>query len=377
MTWDAADRRAIDTALQEAVDRREIPGVVALATTAREVVYQGAFGRRVARDDTPLAEDAVFQIMSMTKPVTSVATMMLVEEGTIGIDDAVGDYLPDYRQMEVIERWDPGTDSLVTRPAIGPVTIRQLLANTSGMGYGFCSPRLFSLEQVRGSLSTRGPLLHEPGERFTYSPGTRVLGELIATVSEMPLQSFFEERIFAPLGMTDTAFEHPDPPTRLVPPHCWAFRGLVPMDPMPVFVAGDGGLHSTADDYGRFLRCLLGGGAPLLAPETFTGMLESQLGSGTVTEQPEVNPGLARPFPINAGRDTFGLGFQIETVGAPGLRAPGSFSWSGLFNTHFWGDPARGIGGIILMQVLPFYDARAMAAFAAFERGVYRALGTV
>lgn len=374
MTWNATQRGPIDAALQGAVDRREIPGVVALATTAEEVVYEGAFGRRRSDGEEPLTADAVFQIMSMTKPVTSVATVMLIEDGAIGIDDRLSDYLADYRDMDVIEGWDPGSDTLTTRPANGPATIRHLLANTAGMGYSFCSPTLFSLEQVRGPLSTRAPLLHDPGARFTYSPATRVLGDVVAAVSGRPLETFFDERIFAPLGMTDTAYAHPDLDARLVPPHHWTWPGLTPMDPFPVFVAGDGGLHSTAADYARFLRCLLAGGSPLLRPETFARMLENQLGEGTVAEQPEAHPGLTRPFPKNAGRDTFGLGFQLDAVGAPGLRSRGSFSWSGLLNTHFWGDPARGVGGIVLMQVLPFYDPRCMAAAEAFERGVYGAL---
>jgi CubicO group peptidase (beta-lactamase class C family) len=172
--------------------------------------------------------------------------------------------------------------------------------------------------------------------------------------------------------MTDTGYDYADDASRLVPPHVWTMEGLKPVEPFPVMVVGDGGLYSTAQDYARFLQCLLAGGAPLLRPETFSSMIENQIGGLVIELQPEGHPAMTRPFPNNAGTDTFGLGFQLDNTGAAGLRSKGSYSWSGLFNTHFWGDPVRGVGGIILMQMLPFYDPRCMALAEAFERGVYR-----
>ena len=362
----------IDTTLQAAVDRHELPGVVALATTASEVIYQGAFGRLRTDADTPMETDALFNIMSMTKPVTSVAVMMLIEAGSVGLDDALADHLPDYKDMQVIEAWNASTGELTTRPARSAITIRQLLANTSGMGYAFCSPLLYSIDQNPIGLDTHSPLLHDPGERFSYGPSTRVLGDLIAAVSGQRLDAFFDEHLFGPLGMSDTAYDYAGEESRVVRPHVWTMAGLTPTELFPISIVGDGGLYSTAQDYGRFLQCLLRQGEPLLPAAAFAGMIENQLGDLVVETQPEGNPGLTRPFPNNAGTDTFGLGFQIDNVGTAGLRSKGSYSWSGLFNTHFWGDPVRGIGGIILMQVLPFYDPRCMALAEAFERGVYR-----
>lgn len=361
----------IDTILQAAVDRHELPGVVALATTASEIIYEGAFGRMRTDAETPIEADTLFNIMSMTKPVTSVAVMMLIEAGTIGLGDSLADYLPDYKDMQVIESWNASTGKLATRPAHSAITIRQLLSNTSGMGYAFCSPLLFSIDPSPFGLDTHSPLLHDPGERFTYGPSARALGELIAAVSGQPLDTFIRERIFTPLGMTDTGYDYAGKESQLASPHVWTMDGLKPTELFPIAVMGDGGLHSTAPDYARFLQCLLAGGAPLLQPETFARMIDNQIGTLAVETQPEGNPAMTRPFPINAGADTFGLGFQLDNVGAEGLRSRGSYSWSGLLNTHFWGDPVRGIGGIILMQVLPFYDPRCMALAEAFERGVY------
>ena len=362
----------IDTSLQAAVDRHELPGVVALATTASEVIYQGAFGRLRTDAETPMETDTLFNIMSMTKPVTSVAVMMLIEAGTIGLEDALADHLPDYKDMQVIEAWNPSTGELSTRPARSAITIRQLLSNTSGMGYAFCSPLLFSIDPSPFGLDLHSPLLHEPGERFTYGPSTRALGHLIAAVSGQPLDVFLRERIFTPLGMTDTGYDYTGKEARLASPHVWTMEGLKPTQVFPISVMGDGGLHSTAQDYARFLQCLLAGGAPLLQPESFSSMIDNQIGTLAVEIQPEGNPAMTRPFPNNAGADKFGLGFQLDNTDADGLRSKGSYSWSGLLNTHFWGDPVRGLGGIILMQVLPFYDPRCMALSEAFERGVYR-----
>ena len=135
---------------------------------------------------------------------------------------------------------------------------------------------------------------------------------------------------------------------------------------------GDGGLISTATDYAKFLRCLLNDGAPLISPATFLQAVSNQIGDLHVMEQPAANPNLTHPFPTGSGTDKFGFGFQVHQATEPGMRSPGSYSWCGLLNTYFWGDPVKKVGGILLMQVLPLYEPRCLEALHGFEQRLYQ-----
>jgi CubicO group peptidase (beta-lactamase class C family) len=261
-----------------------------------------------------------------------------------------------------------------------------LLTHTSGLGYAFSNSTLAVLlaSEPPGASVTGFPLLHDPGARWTYGESTRVLGTLVEKVSEQPLDEFLTERIFAPLGMSDTSYRVPaQKAARVVTVHRLTNEGLVE-SPNPEEITspanGDGGLHSTAADYAKFIQLLLNGGrAPngtrLLSEATVELMGRNHIGAVRVELQPGAVPALSEPFPLGAGRDTFGLGFQI--TGAhddPYARSPGSMSWAGLFNTEFWIDPRRDIGGVLLMQYLPFYDADAIETLQGFERRVYEGL---
>jgi CubicO group peptidase (beta-lactamase class C family) len=333
-----------------------------------------------------MASDTIFRIASMTKPVTSVAVMMLVQEGDIGLDDPVANYLPAFEGKEVIDTFNAADKTYTTRPASGPVTVRHLLTHTSGLGYTFSNPTLAALASPEPGTSISGlPLLHDPGTRWTYGESTRVLGTLVEEVSGQPLDEFLSERIFVPLGMSDTFYTVPAPKVaRVTTVHRTTPAGLVET-PNPTEITapvyGDGGLHSTAADYAKFIQLFLNDGrAPngmrLLSEATVRLMGQNNTGSVLVEQQPAALPALTEPFPLGAGRDTFGLGFQI--TGAhddPFARSPGSMSWAGIFNTEFWIDPRRGIGGVLLMQYLPFYDGAAIETLQGFERRVYQGLG--
>jgi CubicO group peptidase (beta-lactamase class C family) len=261
-----------------------------------------------------------------------------------------------------------------------------LLTHTSGLGYAFSNATLAQLlaSEPPGASVTRLPLLHDPGARWTYGENTRVLGTLVEQVSGQPLEEFLTERIFTPLGMSDTFYRVPgEKSSRVVTVHRPTSDGLVEA-PNPAEIIsppnGDGGLHSTASDYAKFIRLLLSGGrAPngtrLLSEATVELMGRNHIGTVRVELQPGAIPTLSEPFPLGAGRDTFGLGFQITGAHDSAFeRAPGSMSWAGLFNTEFWIDPQRGIGGVLLMQYLPFYDADAIETLQGFERRVYEGL---
>ena len=375
----------IDAYLTGIIRDTRIPGMVALVTDADRVVYSGAFGRQDVARGVPMAADSIFNIASMTKPVTSVAVMMLVQEGDIGLDDPISDHLPAFENPQVIERFNPADKSYASRPAAGPVTVRHLLTHTSGLGYAFSNATLAALLGAEpGASATRFPLMHDPGTRWTYGESTRVLGTLVEEVSGQPLDEFLAERIFAPLGMSDTFYTVPaQKVSRVVTVHRTTPEGLVET-PNPAEIAspvyGDGGLYSTAADYAKFIRMVLNNGrapngARLLSEATVTLMGQNHIGAIFVEQQPAAVPALTEPFPLGAGRDKFGLGFQVTGPHRePFTRAPGSLSWAGIFNTEFWIDPARGIGGVLLMQYLPFYDDTAIETLQGFERRVYEGL---
>jgi CubicO group peptidase (beta-lactamase class C family) len=318
----------------------------------------------------------------MTKPVTSLAAMMLVEQGELRLDDPIAKYLPAFSRVQVLTSWHEADSTYDARPPRRPITVRDLLTHTSGIAYSFVDARLVKLDD--GHMSTwELPLVSDPGERFVYGPNTAVLGDIIAKVSHMPLDAFLETKVFAPLGMRDTFFSVPQNKIdRVVTTHARTADGSLRETPNPdslkAPVRGDGGLFSTAADYGRFMQVFLNRGrvgpARLVSERTIDLMTSNQIGTVRMAEQPSANLEFARPFPIGAGKDTFGLGFQIEErPAAAGLRSAGSLSWGGIFNTHFWIDPERSIAGVVLMQLLPYYDPRALAVLRGFERETYAA----
>lgn len=384
----AAGRAAIDAYLAQSVEQSHIPGIVALVTSADAELYRGAFGLADVGRRRAMSDDALHNIASMTKPITSAVVMMLVEEGRIGLDDPIAEHLPGVVPTEVFASFDPATRQFTSRPAATPVTIRQLLSNTSGLGYPFSNETLFAL--IGGTIPspsvTEYPLLFDPGTRWAYGESTRVLGSMIEAVTGEGLYEVYSARVFDPLGMDDTAWLVPEAKLeRIVTRHQMEDGTLVEIpNPTSGTVGGaprgDGGLYSTALDYAKFLRMLLAGGlAPdgtrLLSADAVALMGQNHIGDLRVELQPAANAARTRPFPINAGQDMFGLGFQIAaTHDDAELRSPGSMSWAGIQNTQFWIDPVRGIGAVLLMQYLPFYDETALDVLEGFERRVNRAM---
>jgi CubicO group peptidase (beta-lactamase class C family) len=342
------------------IERGRVPGAVALIARRGRIGYFESFGQRDAAAGAPMAKDTIFRIYSMTKPITSVAAMMLWEEGRFLLSDPIAKYLPELAGLHVaVER---GAE-IERVPLERAITIQDLLRHTSGLTYEFrgsgpvqkmyMSARVYSLAQSNADqVATLGriPLLHQPRTRWEYGRSTDVLGRLVEVLSGQRLSEFFEQRILAPLGMVDTAFHvaqrhH----SRLAEafakdPDSGAAVQLLDVREPPNFESGGGGLVSTASDYARFLQMLLDGGrlggCRLLSRKTIELMTADHL--GPMTGAPDL-------LPPGHG---FGLGFAVR-LHAGIAQTPGSiglYFWGGLAGTTFWVDPAEQLFALMLVQ---------------------------
>jgi methyl acetate hydrolase len=379
----------IDKPLREAVERKDVPGVVALVTDRKGVVYQGAFGVADVAIGRALTADALFRIASMTKAITSTAAMQLIEQGKFAVEDPVEKYLPEMAKVPIFDAFDAKTGNYRLHPTSKPITVRHVLTHTSGLGYPFTSAILRDFKPHAGEDYPVGPLLFEPGEKWWYGTSTDVVGRLVEKTSGQKLEDYFRQHIFVPLGMNDTSYNVPQAKAerlvagqqrdgdRMDGPIVKQSEqpGLTVAQPV-----GGGGLASTASDYGRFVRMLLNrgelDGTRVLKPETVVLMGQNQIGAVSVPALKSALP-RSRDFSFIAdGRDKWGLGFLITADHVPGKRSAGSLSWGGINNTYFWIDPSRGIAGVILMQFLPFADPKALAVYDAFERASYQLADT-
>ena len=379
---------AIDAALSRATEAGEIAGAVAMATTASGMIYQACIGTADRASGAPLRPDSIFRYASMTKAITSVAAMQLVERGKLSLDGPIAAILPHLAAPMVLDGFQGPMPAL--RPAARPITLRHLLTHTSGLGYDIWNADLKRATDALGLPGrptnvdelARVPLLFDPGTRWNYSIATDVVGHAVEAASGMPLDAYLAAHVTGPLGMADTTFTLSDAQRpRLVAVHQRQADGSLgagqrPAGNGPGFLAGGGGLVGTAGDYLRFLRMLLRGGtldgARLLAPETVAEMSRNQIGDINVVPMVSSVPTSSYSCDFFPGMpQKWGLGFLINTQPGPHGRNPGSLAWAGLVNTYFWIDPTAGLAAVLLTQSLPFADPKALALLAALERGLY------
>src|SRR5215472_7750712 len=380
----------IDQVLRAAAERGDVPGVVAMAANREGVIYQGAFGRRALPEGAAMTMDTVFWIASMTKAITSTAAMQLVEQGKLGLDRPIGDVLPELAAPSVLEGFDPAGKPRL-RAARAQITLRHLITHTAGFVYDIWSPdvaRYVAHEAMPNIFSCQNaalllPLVFDPGERWEYGINIDWVGKAVERVSGRRLGDYFSEHLFGPIGMRDTGFKvTAERRSRLVGMHSRGDDGaLMPMEfelpQEPEFEMGGGGLYGTAADYLAFERIFLtegrANGSQILRPDTVRLMAENAMGGLNVRALPAAPPysNEAEFFPGMIKK--WGLGFMISTAQVPGGRSPGSLAWAGLGNTYFWIDPAKGVAGVILMQLIPFADPKALALLSGFERAVYAA----
>ena len=384
----------VDAALRSAVDAGEVPGVVAMAATDRGLLYEGAFGRPARGGVEAMTPDTVFRIASMTKAITSIAAMQLVEQGKLALEAPVPDIDPTIGAPRVLEGFD-AAGAPCLRPAKRPITLRHLLTHTAGFAYDMWNPTLGRYLQSAGLplrssgrvASIRMPLLFDPGERWEYGINTDWVGRLVEAASGLPLDVYFRERLFGPLGMMDSGFVTTEAQrARQAGLHQRETDGTLvpqPLEPPATaaeFWSGGGPLYSTGRDYLQLLQMLLHGGqwngARVLRPETVALMHANHTGDLPAGVMRTARPEMSNDVDLFPGtRVRWGLGYMLNLDPGPSGRSAGTVSWGGIYNTYYWLDPGRRVAGVILTQILPFADARVLGLYGRFERAIYEVLG--
>lgn len=382
----------LDGLLSKATDAGDVPGVVAMVTNGKGTIYQGAFGKRSLDSDTAMTLDTVGLIASMTKAITSIAALQLLEQGKLDLESPASKWLPALGTIQVLDGFDADGKPR-TRAPKRAVTLRHLLTHTSGFGYEFLNEAIPKYQAATGTPSAlssqldmlKVPLMFDPGERWEYGTSLDWVGQIVEVVSGMKLGQYFAKNIFAPLGITDTAFVMtPSMRERKAKIHA---RGpaneLIPIDlelPQPgEFEPGGHGLYGTVGDYIKIIRMILNKGAGdhgrVLKEETVALLSQNHMGDLNVPSVKSVNPQLSNDMPLPPDiPHKWGLAHMINTKTFPTGRAAGSLMWAGLTNAYYWIDPTTGIGGVYMTQILPFADIKSMPLFVQFEGTVYHFL---
>jgi CubicO group peptidase (beta-lactamase class C family) len=378
--------------LSAGVDRGDVAGVTAAVTNRDGLLYEAGFGERAAGGGEAMTPDTAGWIASMTKAITGTAAMQLVERGVLDLDVPASAWVPYFGEVQVIEGFgDDGTPIL--RPPKRPITLRHLLTHTAGFGYARWNDLidrytklkklpLANTGDIRGLMT---PLVFDPGDRWLYSISMDWAGKVIEAAAGQSLGTYMQANIFEPLGMTSTGYRiTPTVRPRLAKVHRRQDGTLAPLDLVnqqdPLVENGGGGLYSTVGDYATFMRMILNGGAGngnrVLKAETVRTMSRNQMGDCRVCMLPTTDPSGSLDAEFFPGVEkTWGLSFMINETAAPTGRSAHSLAWAGLFNSYFWIDPAKGIAGVFLAQLLPFVDERTLALYLDFEKAVYEGLG--
>ncbi len=375
----------LDDTLRGGIAQRKIPAAVGMVANERSILYSGAFGTRDS-SGVKVSPDSIFQIASMTKAITTVAALQLVEQGRVKLDEPVSQHLPQLGRLEVLEGFDPAGKPKM-RPARTPVTLKHLLTHTSGICYDTWDGDMFRYtSQNNGVVPAVPPLMFEPGSRWQYGMGIDWAGRLVEKLSGMTLEEYFQARILRPLGMEDSSYLVPSTKfDRLVTGYARQADGSLQQNARvppsaPKEFNGGGGLYSTTGDYVRFMQMILGKGrgnnkVRIIQQKTVESMKVNQIGVATAGKMKSFRPDRSSDVDIQPGTtEKWGLGFLINTTAYDGGRSAGSLAWAGLYNTFYWIDPKKSLCAVLMMQFLPFVDKEAVGLLGDFERAVYSGL---
>ena len=384
--------KRIDAHLQDHLDKKWIPGAVAMVARKGKIVYSTTIGTSgINKQDMKV--DDVFRLASMTKPIVTTAIMILVEEGKCVLEDPISKYIPEFKNPVVLKEVNAKDSTFTSEPSPSEITIRQLLSHTSGIGYGFTNPKIsgviYGKAKIPDGANTESatiaekmkilakqPLLHAPGTKWTYGLGIDVAGYLVEILSGKNLSDFCEERILMPLGMKDTHFFRPESEENRVVSVYTEINGnlmnamafpqaknlYVPTRGAKAYYSGGSGLSGTAADYMKFMQMILNGGTlngtRILGRKSIEAMSNNQIGN----------------LAINAVGTKFGLGFSVDVPESSyhKLGSPGRLGWGGLYNTTFWIDPKEQIVAVLMTQIYPSSHQREL--YDKFENLVYQAI---
>jgi methyl acetate hydrolase len=374
------DGSAIDQLLGAAVENGVLAGVSAMLVDRDGILYEATAGDAKA--------DTMFRNASMTKAPATVGALQLVEEGGLELEATVESILPEFGRLQVLEGFDGDTPQL--RPPAAKATIRQLMTHTAGCGYLFGNENLYRYAHLTGlpgpmtglKESLMGPLARDPGTQWEYGVNTDWLGLVVEALSGQTLDVYLAERIYGPLGMSDTTFSPSDEQrARLMPVMArTADGGLAPTELELAadweWAAAGHGSYGTIGDYARFIRSMLRGGeldgARILSEATVELALTDQLDGVPLPDGiKSAEPSLVSDIPSFPFPQGWGLGFHLVTADLPDLRSAGTADWSGIFNTYYWIDRVSGVAALLMTQVLPFFDAPIFELLIGFEAAIY------
>lgn len=375
--------------LRGAAESGAIPGVVATAADAGGTIFEAGFGKRDVTGDAPMTPDTVVWIASMTKAVTAACAMQLVEQGKLSLNEPIATIVPELGRVQVLEGFDAAGKPRL-RAARQPITLRHLLTHTSGFAYDLWNAEIGRYMEATGTpgiitcknAALALPLIADPGERWEYGISIDWVGKAVEAVSGVKLDRYMREHLLEPLGMSDTTFRITDEQRRrLARVHARTSDGIVATDTElpqdPEFHMGGGGLYSTVGDYLKFTQMILHAGqfngVRVLRPETVATMSRNAMGNLVCNAMKSAVPWATNDVEFVAGMK-WGLSFLINPDKMPTGRSGGSLAWAGLANSYYWIDLTRKVTGVFATQLLPFFDAQAVAAFQAFESAVYEAL---
>jgi methyl acetate hydrolase len=384
-----AKTEQISSVLRQPAEAGDIPGVVAAAANEGGVIFEGAFGKRDLATGAPMTTDTVVWVASMTKAVTGACAMQLVEQGKLSLDGDIAKTLPELGRVQVLEGFGSDGKPRLRAPKRG-ITLRDLLTHTAGYAYEMWNPDILRYMETTGTpgiISCQNaaltlPLVSDPGAKWEYGISIDWAGKAVEAISGQTLGRYMQDNLLAPLGMADTGFKIGDAQRRrLAKIHSRTPDGLVSTDTeipqSPEFEMGGGGLYATVGDYLKFAQMIMHGGTlngvQVLRPETVATMSRNAMGDLVCKPMKTAVPWATNDVDFIAGMK-WGLSFLINPEALPTGRSAGSLAWAGLANSYYWIDPTRQVAGVYATQVLPFFDAKAVQTFGAFETAVYAAL---